>query len=105
MPYCFEASVCVELGENVLDVIINGCGTDIQLIRNRLCVVTLRQTLQDLQFTSGEGHMGARRRCNRVCRDVVRAGVSLRAHEFAQRLFESLPHFARAHNVNSMTCS
>lgn len=41
----FEAGVGVELCEDVFDVIVHGCGADVELIRNRPRAVALCQTL------------------------------------------------------------
>ena len=83
----FEAGVGVEFCEDVFDVIIYGCGTDVELIRYLSSVVALCQTLQHFNFSRRETY-------------VARRGHCLRPYKFTQRLFESFPDLARPNDVD-----
>ena len=92
-----EAGVDVQFCEDVFDVIVDGGRTDVKLIGNRSCAVTLCQTLQDLGLPQCESHID-----RRVTGSSVRAISSIRSHKFIQRLFESLPHLTRTDNEKSL---
>jgi hypothetical protein len=46
-----QACVDVEFCEDVFDVVVDGCRTDVELIGDRSRAVTFRQTFQDFNFS------------------------------------------------------
>ena len=57
-----EAGVDVEFREDVFDVIIDGGGADVELIRDLSSSVALCQTLQDFNFSRRQAHIEVWRR-------------------------------------------
>lgn len=84
-----------ELCENVFDVIIYSSRAYVELEGNCSCAVARRQTFQDFLFTRSECCLGHRKGS-----PGITAGMG--PHKFVHGLLQSLPHFARTHDVNSM---